>query len=229
MQGVTNRLRTTVGDYRRDALWIWGLRGLAPRVLWFNWRALRSARRNRDLFSLTSVTRPGDTRVLLELAKGRKRVVELGTATGWTAITLALDDPTRQVVTYDPWDRPELHRYLEMVGRGVRERIEIVTAEGATGPRDEGRVDLLYIDSSHEREPTVAEVRAWQPYLSPGAPVLFDDYTHPEFPGVRQAVEELDLQGETRGKLFIHRHWSSSGQVSPRERFSEQVSRRKRK
>jgi cephalosporin hydroxylase len=64
----------------------------------------------------------------------------------------------------------------------------------------------LYIDSSHEREQTMAEVRAWQPHLRVGALVLFDDYTHPDYPGVREAIEELGLEGERRGTLFVHRH-----------------------
>ena len=34
--------------------------------------------------------------------------------------------------------------------------------------------------------------------------IVFDDYTHPDFPGVREAVTELGLQGEQRGTLFVH-------------------------
>src|ERR1700739_2988714 len=84
--------RAWLGRLQRDLGWIWGLRGLRPRVLWFHWRARRLAWRTNDLFSVTSVTRPADLRTLLELTNGCSRVVELGTATAWTAITLALDD-----------------------------------------------------------------------------------------------------------------------------------------
>jgi predicted O-methyltransferase YrrM len=150
-------------------------------------------------------------RVLLKLTRGRSRVVELGTATAWTAITLALDDRRRRVVTYDVIEREEAKRYLDLVGPDVRERIELVIAPGCTGPRDQQPVDLLYIDSSHGREQTIAEVRAWQAYLCPGAPVLFDDYTHPDYPGVREAIEEVGLKGQVRGKLFIHRHTNTIG------------------
>ena len=130
---------------------MWGLRGLPPRVLWFHWRARRVAWRTDDLFSLVSVTRPADIRVLLDLASGCDRVVELGTATGWTAITLALDDPKRRVVTYDVLPR-EPERYLKLVSPDVTERIELVLAPGSTGrPRDQQPVDLLYIDS--EKQP----------------------------------------------------------------------------
>jgi len=150
-------------------------------------------------------------RVLLKLTRGRSRVVELGTATAWTAITFALDDRRRRVVTYDVIEREEAKRYLDLVGPDVRERIELVVAPGCTGPRGQQPVDLLYIDSSHTREHTIAEVRAWQPYLRSGAPILFDDYTHPDYPGVREAIEELGLEGELRGKLFIHRHTNTVG------------------
>ncbi len=198
--------RAWLGRLRRDLDWMWGLRGLRPRVLWFHWRARRLAWRTNDLFSLTSVTRPADIRVLLDLTRGCSRVVELGTATAWTAITLALDDRRRRVVTYDVLEREEAKRYLELVGPDVKEQIELVVAPGSTGPRDQQPVDLLYIDSSHMREQTIAEVRAWQPHLRLRAPVLFDDYAHPDYPGVREAIEELRLEGEQRGEFFIHRH-----------------------
>jgi predicted O-methyltransferase YrrM len=200
-----NALRAALGRYRRDVAWAWGLRGLRPRVVWFHWRARRVAQRTGDTFSMVSATRPADTQVLIRLARGRSRLVELGTATGWTAITLALDDPKRRVVTYDVVSRaPE--RYLELVPRDVRDRIDLVVASGSTGPSDDRPVDLLYIDSSHEREQTMAEVRAWQPHLRVGALVLFDDYAHPDYPGVREAIEELGLEGERRGTLFVHSH-----------------------
>jgi hypothetical protein len=35
--------------------------------------------------------------------------------------------------------------------------------------------------------------------------VVFDDVTHPEYPGVREALRELGLQGDVRDGLFIHR------------------------
>lgn len=203
---ITFTFGSWLRQQRRDLQWIWGLRWLRPRVLWFQWRARRLAWRMGDPFSITSVTRPSNTRVLLELARHRSRIVELGTATAWTAITLALDDAKRHVITYDPFERPEPERYLSLVGRDVRNRIEMVIAPGSTGPRDREPVDLLYIDSSHEREQTIEEVRAWQPHLRPGALIIFDDYTHPDFPGIKQAVEELSLVGEQRGNLFVHRH-----------------------
>jgi predicted O-methyltransferase YrrM len=192
--------------------WALRLSALPPRVAWFHWRARRLASRTGDVFSLTSATRSADLRVLLGLARGRRRVVELGTATGWTAISLALADRSREVVTYDIVARDEPGRYLGLVDLQTRGRIERVIAPGISGPRDRRPVDLLYIDSSHERAETIAEVLAWRTVLRPGSLIVFDDFTHPDFPGVREAVAELALEGEKRGTLYIHRVGPGQGQ-----------------
>jgi hypothetical protein len=41
--------------------------------------------------------------------------------------------------------------------------------------------------------------------LAADAVVVFDDYGHPDFPGVEQAVQDLGLHGQKTGFLFIHR------------------------
>jgi predicted O-methyltransferase YrrM len=174
------------------------------RVARFDWRAHRLASRIGDRFSLVSATRPTDLALLLRLARGRHRAVELGTGTGWTALALALADSRREVITYDPIYRRERDRYLELVEPDVRRRITFVEAPGASGPPDEAKIDLLYVDSTHGREETKDELRAWQQALAPGALVVLDDFSHPDFPGVREAVRELGLGGQQRGTLFVH-------------------------
>lgn len=183
------------------------LRQLPSRVALFQWRAHRLARRTGEPFSLDSATRPGNLAVLLGLAGGRRLVVELGTATAWTAFSLALADPERQVISYDPYEHPERERYLGLVDADTRRRVRFVAAAGDTGPGDERRpVQMLYIDSSHDRDQTIAEVNAWRPALAAGAVVVFDDYDHLEYPGVREAVEALGLSGDRVGSsLFVHR------------------------
>ncbi len=188
---------------RVELRWYADLRALPLPVALFQARARVVAHRRDDRFSLTSVTRPGDLRTLLSLAAGRAHVVELGTATGWTAISLALSDPARRVTSFDPVSRPEPARYLQLVGPAVRSRIELVTAVGSDGPRHDRPVDLLYIDSSHERQATIDEVHAWWPVLAPGAAIVFDDYGHPYYPGVCEAVQELGLDGRPVGTLFV--------------------------
>jgi predicted O-methyltransferase YrrM len=179
------------------------LRRLPWRVALFQIRARRLAARTGDDFSLISATRPGKLLELLQLAFGRPHVVELGTATGWTAISLALSDPNRHVTTYDPIERPERERYLSLVPASVRHRISFVSAPGAVGPSDAQPVDLLYLDSSHERDETIREFEAWRRMLHASSVIAFDDYGHPEYPGVREAVKALQLRGEDREGLFV--------------------------
>jgi predicted O-methyltransferase YrrM len=175
------------------------------RVRWFLWRTRRLARRMGHDWGLRAATRPRDVSELLRLARGRRRVVELGTGPGWTAIALALADPERRVVTYDPVEHEHRAAYLALAAR-TGDRIEWVAAEGASGAAtSEDPVDLLFIDSTHEREPTLAEFRAWRSRLAPDAVVAFHDYGHPDFPGVAEAVDELGLEGERRGGMFVWR------------------------
>lgn len=187
-----------------EGVWLARLAGVPPRVAWFQVRARRLAWRTEDLFSLTSATRPRDLRLLLGLARGRRRVVELGTATGWTTISLALADPARSVLSCDVVSRPEPARYLGLVDPAVRARVQLAIRSGSDGPADDRPVDLLYIDSSHDRAQTVAELRAWRPALAPGALVVLDDYANPDYPGVAEAVAELGLAGRPCGTMFVH-------------------------
>ena len=80
-----------------------------------------------------------------------------------------------------------------------------VAAPGDSGPRSDRPIDLLYLDTTHERADTIREYAAWRQVLRPGAWLVLDDYGHPDFPGVKQAAEELGLGGEARDGLFLHR------------------------
>jgi predicted O-methyltransferase YrrM len=180
------------------------MRLLPPRVALFHWRARRRASAIGDVFSLTSATRAEDLSRLLKLAANRRSVAELGTATGWTAISLALSDRGRQVITHDPVRHPERSAYLELVSPDVRARITWADAAGRSGPPPGLEVELLYIDSSHTRDETIAELEAWRDALVPGALVVLDDYLHPDYSGVREAIEALALDGRAVGTMYVH-------------------------
>lgn len=172
----------------------------------FQWRAARAASRTHDEFAQVSATRARNLKTLLNASEGRKQVVELGTGSAWTTISLALADSTRVVDSYDVVARPK-DLYLRLIPPTCRSRLRFFEQPGEQGAegRDRGSVDLLYIDSSHMREDTIREVEAWRPVLTAEASIVFDDYSHPDYPGVREAVEELRLEGESYGALFVHR------------------------
>jgi predicted O-methyltransferase YrrM len=191
---------------RRELRLLLSLRVLPARVARFFWRAWRHALRTGDRFSLVSPARPAELAELLDLARGRTAVVELGTGTAWTAISLALAEPARRVVSCDPYVRVEREAYLELAGLPVRERVELRNEPDTAGRRaGDPPVQLLFIDSSHAREATVAAFRAWSAALAPGAIVVFHDHGNPEYPGVREAVEDLELSGQVSGSLFVWR------------------------
>ena len=168
-------------------------------------RALATAIRSGDAWSLRSATYPGELVDLLDLASGRHRVVELGTGTAWTAIALALADERRQVVSYDPYPPPGRERYLNLVAADVRARIELEDEPGEDGPPAGLTPDFLFVDDGHEPRQVIANFAAWQPALEPSGVVVFHDYENPAWPGVSEAISELGLEGESIGFLFVWR------------------------
>jgi predicted O-methyltransferase YrrM len=181
---------------------------LPPSVASFRRRAVRRAIRLGDIWSLWSTLPLKELSKLLELSRTRNRCVELGTGTGWTALALALNDSECTVVTFDPRPSPFRDQYFQLVESATRERVRVVVQRGETPPPVPFPVELLFIDSLHEPEAVCESFRAWENRLSPDATVVFDDYDNPSYPGVRRAVETLELSGERFGRLFI---WSRAG------------------
>jgi predicted O-methyltransferase YrrM len=183
------------------------MRALPARVALFQARAVALAIRHGDTFSLRSAAQPRQIAELIRLASGRRHVVELGTATGWTAAALTLSDPARRVVSCDPNVQPQRERYLGLLPSSARERLTLLQVEGASAARlTPDPVDMLFIDSSHEKQATIDEWNAWRPRLASQAVVVLHDFTHPEFPGVAAAVRELGLSGQVREGMFV---WSA--------------------
>jgi SAM-dependent methyltransferase len=141
--------------------------------------------------------------------------VELGTGTAWTAIALAAADLARRVVSYDPVARQERERYLALVPPSVRARIEL-RAEPAEAARPaRASVGFLFVDCAHDRETTANAFRAWRDAVAPGGVAVFHDYGHPDYPGVREAVAELGLEGREKGGLFVWRQPASAVNGKP--------------
>lgn len=178
---------------------------LPPRVALFYSRARRRAARDGDDWSLASATGPESLACLLALARGRSRVVEIGTGTAWTTAALALASRRRRVASFDPIVRPERSRYLALAGSAAQ-RIELFARPGEDGPGDSGLTpDFVFIDGSHERERTIATFEAWRRAAAPGAVFAFHDFANDAYPGVTDAIEALELAGDVVRDIFVWR------------------------
>jgi predicted O-methyltransferase YrrM len=119
-------------------------------------------------------------RVLSALAAGRRRIVEVGTAYGYSTLWLALGQPADgTIVTIDPdRSRTDLARGWWRQAGIAEERIRVVTAKAldafaAHEPALDGAFDLAFIDAL--KPEYSAYLEALVPRLSPSALVLADN------------------------------------------------------
>lgn len=67
--------------------------------------------------------------------------------------------------------------------------------------------DLLFIDTSHEYEHTLAELRLYVPKVRPGGIVLLHDTDPEEWPGVSKALDEFGMP------WYDHPGWHGLGVI----------------
>jgi SAM-dependent methyltransferase len=60
---------------------------------------------------------------------------------------------------------------------------------------DGKKVGLLFVDDDHSYAGARRAIEAWAPHLAPGATIAVDDYGHPDWPGAKEAVDELVAEG----------------------------------
>ncbi len=203
--------RPTGTRLRRLLIQARALLDLPSQVRWFYLRALWTAWRLGDQYSFDVVTRPQDLREILRLAGDAGSAIELGTATAWTTIALALTSQSRKVTSFDPVARSQRERYLKLIAPEARSRITFVQGPGRIGPSSADPVDFLFIDGSHERDDTILTFNAWRGVIAPGGRIVFHDYLDPGYPGVTEAIQELGLTGHCVGRLFV---WTQNGRIS---------------
>ena len=119
-------------------------------------------------------------RVLAALAAGRRRIVEIGTAYGYSTLWMALGQPADgTIVTIDPdRARTDLARGWWRQAGITDERITVVTAQALEAFRGEdpalaGPFDLAFIDAL--KPEYQAYFDALVPRLAPGALVIADN------------------------------------------------------
>ena len=155
------------------------------------WRPIVLGEGQRQVAIDTSLTRT-ETGELMRLAKDA-RVLEIGSAYGYSAVAMALQGA--MVVAIDPhtW----LGSYDTMVtnleAAGVRDRVHIIADLSFSvlpGLAAAGELfDLVWVDGDHEA-PTVTHDVEWAvKLLKPTGTLACHDYGEDTCPGVRQALD----------------------------------------
>jgi len=151
-----------------------------------------------------------------------QEIVELGVFQGRTALIMAWgagQGNGAHVTAVDAWDLPgnTYHppftdpstrhtAYANVENLGYGERVSLVNAfaAGVGGGWQRRDVGLLFVDDDHSTEGVRAAFEAWSPHLADGAVIAFDDYGHPDWPGVKQAVDELVDNGQVEALEIFH-------------------------
>lgn len=160
-------------------------------------------------------------------------IVELGVFCGRTALQLAYGAFLGQgahVWGVDAWDLPgtgygppfndPATRHLAY--RNIRDqrqdhRITLLhgysheVAQSWTGPA----VGLLFVDADHTEGGARRDILTWSPHLAPGAVIAVDDYNHPDWPGVAEAIDALVADGHLRPVDVRHERLAVTGLEQP--------------
>lgn len=151
-----------------------------------------------------------------------QEIVEIGVYQGRTALVMAWGAKQGQgahVTAIDAWDLPgntyappftdvgskNWARY-NVKALGFSNGITLVQAfshEHALayeGPD----VGLLFIDGDHSKEGARRDVETWALHLAEGAVIAVDDYEHPDWPGVKEALDELTDEGFIEPVRVLH-------------------------
>jgi len=114
--------------------------------------------------------------------------VELGVCGGGGSLHLALGWPYGRVIGIDLGDEfyaEQIEHIRQTCPNFTFWQVDSVFAASCVG---DIRVDILFIDTTHTYEQTMAEFNAWLPLMQPGGIVMLDDLFRP---GMDRAWEEV--------------------------------------
>lgn len=127
-----------------------------------------------------------------------KLSVELGVCGGGGSFHLAIGWPQGKVVGVDlAYDHPENLNFIISHCPNFEFWQDDSTQSAGGIYQEYGEIDILFLDSVHTFEHTTAELKAYQPYLSNRAVVLFDDLFRPEMVGLWESLPSPKLRMDT--------------------------------
>ncbi len=150
---------------------------------------------------------PGESALLAELARGRRRAVEIGVYEGSSALVLAgalpLDAELHLVEPFGAgmefWEPADEYAVKAVVARATRRRggpqvrWHVRTSEEAASGWS-APVDLVFIDGDHSEAACRLDWELWSPHVAAGGVVIFHDANGGD-PGPTAVVEDLFGEG----------------------------------
>lgn len=139
----------------------------------------------------------------LAVAKRPNRILEVGTAWGWTAWGLSRVCPDSEIVAIDIYrelslpDATDETLERENVGLACRrdprcDKVQVITYDPRSFDISElGRFDLVFIDANHTYSHVFRDSRTVLGIVQPDAVIAWDDYWQ-STPGVMRFVDELN-------------------------------------
>jgi len=157
------------------------------------------------LADLASFVRPDHAIVEIGVFKGRTALLmAAGAAAGAGAHLWAIDAWDLPGNVYDPpfiEARTRKTAVQNIRSSAYADRITVIhsfSLDVASKWTSVTPVGLLFVDGDHTKEGAKRDILAWLPHLTENAAIAIDDYGHPDWPGVKEAVDELDAEGVLR-------------------------------
>ncbi len=121
--------------------------------------------------------------------------VELGVCGGGGSLHLAMGWPDGMVIGIDNQDdhRPNIN-YIETKYNNFVFFIDDSITKAKWIYNTYGEVDILFIDTTHTYEQTMAEYNAWKSYMNNTGIICFDDLLRPSMPQVWSELPEPKLR-----------------------------------
>lgn len=166
-----------------------------------------------QLDSITGFLLPDEAALLYQLASEVPKcgtIVEVGSYRGKSTIALALGVKTKDYIdaaliyAIDPHtgetkgglrfgihDQAELFKNL--LRFDVADVVNVISmpSSAVASVWCYGLIDLLWIDGDHHYLNASTDILLWNKLVSTDGKIVFHDYNNPDFPGVRQAVNEF--------------------------------------
>lgn len=150
---------------------------------------------------------------------GQGTVVEIGSAWGLSTIMLSMAAsrfrPGDQIVSIDPHTGDpgflddnrlegfDSHQEFLQNLAATRSAAGVLPVRATSHLAREsysfGPIRLLFVDGLHSYEAVAEDIRDWAGLVDPDGVIAFDDYGHPRWPGVAQAIDEAVSEGRLRG------------------------------